>query len=63
MAPVAGRAFLHYLLRQLTSAGCRRIVLCVGYRSEQVVKEVGHRFEDCEIVYSCEDHPRALRAR
>jgi D-glycero-alpha-D-manno-heptose 1-phosphate guanylyltransferase len=57
VVPVAGRPFLHRLLGQLASAGCRRVVLCVGYRFEQVVREIGYRFEHCEIVYSCEDHP------
>ena len=57
VALVAGRPFLLHLLKQLEQAGARRIVLCTGYRSGQVDREIGSRFEDAEIVYSIEDHP------
>jgi D-glycero-alpha-D-manno-heptose 1-phosphate guanylyltransferase len=57
VAQVAGRPFLAHLLEQLQGAGARRIVLCTGYRSQQVAREIGSRFEDAEIVYSLEDQP------
>jgi NDP-sugar pyrophosphorylase family protein len=57
VAPVAGRPFLIHLLKQLEQAGARCIVLCTGYRSGQVDREIGSRFEDAEIVYSIEDQP------
>lgn len=57
VAPVAGRPFLFHLLEQLRTAGSRRIVLCTGYRSEQVDREVGDRLGDTEILYSTEDQP------
>ena len=57
VAPVAGRPFLIYLLKQLEQAGARRIVLCTGYRSGQIDQEIGSRFENAEIVYSIEEQP------
>lgn len=36
LAPVAGRPFLHWLLRDLERQGARRIVLSLGHRAEQV---------------------------
>lgn len=57
VAPVAGRPFLFHLLNQLRDAGCRRIVLCTGYRSDQVDREVGKCLDDVEILYSTEDRP------
>jgi NDP-sugar pyrophosphorylase family protein len=34
MLPVAGRPFVEYLLRYLSTAGVRRAVLAIGYRAE-----------------------------
>lgn len=36
MAPILGRPFLEYLLRDLSAAGIRTAVLCVGYLKEQI---------------------------
>ena len=57
VAPVAGQPFLLHLLNQFWQAGSRRIVLCTGYRSDEVIQEIGRRFEDAEILYSHEDQP------
>lgn len=36
LAPVAGRPFLEHLLEQAVGAGCRRIILALGYRAAEV---------------------------
>lgn len=36
LAPVAGKPFLHWLLRDLERQGARRIVLSLGYLADQV---------------------------
>jgi D-glycero-alpha-D-manno-heptose 1-phosphate guanylyltransferase len=58
MAPVGGRPFLEYLLRWVRGAGLRQIVLCVGYRAEQIVKyfDSGETL-GLEITYSRENEP------
>lgn len=40
MAPVAGKPFLHYLLRWLSEAGAGHVVFSVGYLREQVMAYV-----------------------
>lgn len=57
LAPVAGRPFLAHLLAQLDVAGFREVVLCTGYRAEQVERTFGGRFGHLRIGYSAEDHP------
>lgn len=41
LAPVAGQPFLAHQLRLLASAGARRVILCVGYRGEQIREFAG----------------------
>lgn len=41
MAPVAGRPFLDYLLRWLSSEGVEEVILCVGYKRSHIQKHVG----------------------
>ena len=36
MAPILGHPFLEYLLRDLSAAGIRSAILCVGYLKEQI---------------------------
>ncbi|MGP0062718.1 MAG: nucleotidyltransferase family protein [Isosphaeraceae bacterium] len=57
LAPVGGRPFLSYLLDQLQVAGVRDVVLCTGYRADQVFEAFGTRHEDLELHYSCESRP------
>ena len=53
---VAGRPFVHHQLRQLHSQGVHRVVLCLGYLSEQVVEAVGDGSAfGVEVVYSFDD--------
>lgn len=41
MAPVDGRPFLWYLLTSLAKAGLEQVVLCVGYRHDQIHEWLG----------------------
>lgn len=47
---VAGKPFLHHILQRLEDAAFKRIILVVGYRSEQVEKFVESSPFDVEIV-------------
>lgn len=57
MAPVAGRPFLEYILRDLAAKGVTRAVLAVGYMAECIENHFGTSFAGVELVYSREDRP------
>ena len=57
LARVAGRPYLAHLLDQLADAGLRRVVLCTGYRADQVRATFGTRYRDLDLRYSEEDRP------
>jgi D-glycero-alpha-D-manno-heptose 1-phosphate guanylyltransferase len=58
MAPVAGRPFLAHLLERLHCQGVTRIVLCVGYKAEDIAGYFGDgRRHGLRIEYSVEDRP------
>jgi NDP-sugar pyrophosphorylase family protein len=58
VASVAGRPFLMRLLDQLADAGLRRVVICTGYKSEQVAEMAGSEYRGMSLRYSPE--PAAL---
>lgn len=58
MAPIAGRPFLEYLVRQLTRDGFRRIVLLTGHGAEAIERYFGTGGDaQVEITYSHEPEP------
>lgn len=57
MAMVAGRPFVTRLLDQLAESGIQKVVLCTGYMSAAVQRELGDRYQDLELVYSVEETP------
>ena len=57
LAPVGGRPFLSYLLDQLNVAGVREVVLCTGYRADQIFEIFGTRYGDLKLRYSAESRP------
>ncbi len=57
LAPVLGKPFLAYLLEYLAGEGLREAVLCVGYRSEQVLATFGKSYAGMRLVYSAEPSP------
>jgi NDP-sugar pyrophosphorylase family protein len=60
LLPVAGKPFLARQLELLRKQGLRRVVLCLGYLGEMVVKEFGDgRAWDVQLDYSF-DGPKLL---
>lgn len=57
VAEVNGRPFLHYLLDQLVSAGCRQAILCTGYMAGNVQELLGSTHGDMSLAYSVEQEP------
>ncbi|OAI55815.1 hypothetical protein AYO49_01060 [Verrucomicrobiaceae bacterium SCGC AG-212-N21] len=57
LAEVRDRAFIEYLLDQLENAGVRSVVLCTGYKGEQVEQHLGAKYGDLELHYSREQTP------
>lgn len=57
LASVAGRPFLGYLLDQLCAANLRKVVLCTGYRGEQLEQEFGPQYSRVSLRYSREKEP------
>lgn len=57
MASVEGRPFLAFLLDRLAAFGVRRVVLCTGYRADEVRKDLGDSFGAMELTYSVEPEP------
>ncbi len=57
MAPINGKPFLEYQLKQIHAAGLKRVILSTGYLGEQVQAYFGDSFMDMEILYSHEKEP------
>lgn len=58
MAPISGKPFIWYLLHTIRLAGFKRVVLCVGYKHEQIEAWAGDGSGlGLEITYSVEDEP------
>src|SRR5208283_1902859 len=58
LAPVGDRPFLDYLLHWLRLAGFSRVVLCVGYKREQIQRRYGTGTNwGLRVSYSAEDEP------
>jgi len=58
LAMVCGRPFLTFLLDQLAGTGVQQVVLCTGYRGEQIRSAFGARYRNLSLVYSPEPAPR-----
>jgi D-glycero-alpha-D-manno-heptose 1-phosphate guanylyltransferase len=57
LAPIQGKPFLAYLLKSLADNGLSRVVLCVGYRSEQIERWLENERLGLDIRCSHEDEP------
>jgi D-glycero-alpha-D-manno-heptose 1-phosphate guanylyltransferase len=57
LAEIAGRPFLTYLLDQLIKVNIGEVVLCTGYRSNQIRDTLGDRYQGLGITYSVETFP------
>jgi len=57
LAAVNGRPFLTYLLDQVAAAGILNVILCVGYRGDQVQAAFGQQYAGMHLIYSQETTP------
>ena len=57
VAEVGGRPFLLHLLDQLADAGLGRVVVCAGYRAEDVHASAGTEYRGLSLFYSEEPAP------
>jgi NDP-sugar pyrophosphorylase family protein len=58
MAPVGGKPFLEYLIRWVSRAGFRRVVLCAGYGAGQIMEYFGQGDAfGVQLTYSVENEP------
>jgi D-glycero-alpha-D-manno-heptose 1-phosphate guanylyltransferase len=57
MAELHGRPFLVYLLDQLVAGGVREVVLCTGYRGDEIRAKLGDTYGPLHLGYSHEDVP------
>lgn len=57
MAPVNGKPFLEYLLKDLSKKGIKHVILAVGYKKEIIKEYFKNRYENIEITYSEELTP------
>lgn len=57
VANVAGRPFVTRLLDQLADAGLRDVVICTGYKAEQVAEMIGFEYRGMSLRYSPEPSP------
>jgi len=57
LAEINGKPFVVYLLDQLADAGLRQVILCTGYRAEQVVRTLGMNYRQLSLYYSQEKQP------
>lgn len=57
LAEINGRPFLSYLLDQVAEAGLRHVILCTGYRADQVQGLLGDRWQGLTLTYSQETAP------
>lgn len=57
LAAIKGRPFLAYLLDQLSDVEVQLVVLCTGYRGEQVKAALGDSHGPLKLIYSQEQSP------
>lgn len=57
LAKVRNHPFLEYLLQQLYEAGCKKVILCTGYLSDQIEKTFGIKYKGMQLLYSVEQVP------
>jgi NDP-sugar pyrophosphorylase family protein len=57
LASINGRPFLCYLFKQIEGAGFRRVILCTGFRGDQIEDALSSMAGRLEFVISHEDEP------
>jgi D-glycero-alpha-D-manno-heptose 1-phosphate guanylyltransferase len=54
MAEVQGEPFLDFLLKYLIKQGAKRVILCAGYKAEEIVAYYQAKFSQIDIGFSVE---------
>ena len=57
LADVSGRPFIEYLLDQLVTESVQSVVLCTGYKGDQVQNRLGTNYRNMPLHYSREQYP------
>jgi D-glycero-alpha-D-manno-heptose 1-phosphate guanylyltransferase len=57
MAEVQGEPFLDFLLKYLIKQGARRVILCAGYKAEEIAAHYKAKFSQIEIHFAVEKEP------
>jgi len=57
LALVNGRPFITYLFDQILVAGIRHVILCTGYKAEQLRQELGENYRGLQVEHSVEAEP------
>jgi NDP-sugar pyrophosphorylase family protein len=57
MVEVQGEPFLDFLLKYLIKQGARRVILCAGYKAEEIVAHYKAKFSHIEIQFAVEKEP------
>lgn len=57
LAPVNGYPFIQYVVNHLVNQGIEKIILSLGYRSEQVIEYFDNHTQAVPVVYSVENEP------
>ncbi len=57
LAQIHGQPYLAYLLHQLATAGIQNVILCTGYKGEQIQAAFGEQYQGLNLIYSQETTP------
>lgn len=57
LVPINNTPFLSYLLDRLDMYGIRKVVLCTGFKKEQIYSYYKEKYKNMEINYSAEEVP------
>jgi len=57
MVEINDRPFLEYILDQIKLWGGRRVILCTGYLSDQILSKLGNTYRGVQLIYSEEKSP------
>ena len=55
LAPVAGKPFLHFVIRALQQQGIERFILGVGYKHEMIAEFIEQQYPQLSVQYSIEE--------
>ncbi|MDP5030513.1 sugar phosphate nucleotidyltransferase [Paraglaciecola sp.] len=57
LAEIAGRPFLHYIIRYLSHQGIKRFIFAVSHHSQMIIDDVAANFPHLDYTFSLEEQP------